>query len=261
MRFRNQEIATTSLIQEMKSELNKLMEDKYSIPHLATTLDDDDLIGHECAWANLLESINLLVSFNNTLEDSNMNVNELWRINTLLLHVITQELHFILETSGLSHTYMQSSFEAIYSVKRYTNFLKHPKARLFLYKPTMIYAKSSVNDPNIYAKLLDEVKASSGNVLVVSTNDIKKYYSREDRNRDLNLLTEWSKKEGAYIVLPSIVDLTKDVIECIGDIKILFEENPILSRQLSVYSSVELGQLDDLLESHMEMQNEIARGR
>lgn len=180
-----------------------------------------------------------------------------WNTIIMQLHIVCQELYDVLYLSGLNHEYIKQEYPIIFRVKIFANFLKHPKTRLLLHNPDYYYIGFEWRDDHI-EHVLKQLRKSEQ---ILAEDEIKKYYSRDDANKERNFAEKYANKHGVKVILPSIALLMADTFGAIIKTNEMIAANPVLYDSIKSKASLSLGDIDDMIDSYYEMQAEIARGR
>lgn len=148
--------------------------------------------GHNCVACNLDDSNNriekFLISFK-LFEDTNTTFTNFILLMYLQVECIFEYLNIL----GLPEQYILKNFQTLYIIKRWANFLKHPKSFMLVHHPTFTYE-------NIWKKKKNEI--------VIDTEFVKEYYAGEKKNNELYKLL--SNKKNVSIVYPDPKRLIKE---------------------------------------------------
>lgn len=180
-----------------------------------------------------------------------------WNTIIMQLHIICQELYDILYLSGLNHDYIKQEYPIIFRVKILANFLKHPKTRLLLHKPDYCYIGFTQSGIDV-GRVLKKLRKTEQ---ILAEDEITKYYSREDANKERDFAEKYANKHGVKVILPSIAFLMAETFNAIIKTNEMIAANPVLYNSIKSKASLSLGDIDDMIDSYYEMQAEIARGR
>lgn len=229
---------------------------------LQSDLQDNEL--YEIAVGNrLYDSVAVLAQVTFALQDykpqakmyhSRMTI---WNTVIMQLHIVCQEMYDVLYLAGLNHEIIKQEYPIIFRVKIFANFLKHPKTRLLLHDPEYFYVSFEVK-PDYVETALDPIRKTE---LILSESEIKKYYSREDKNKDKKFEADYANKQGVKVVLPSIAFLMSETFGAIIKMNGMIASNHVLYDSIKSKASRSLGDIDSMIESYYEIQSEIARGR
>ena len=95
--------------------------------------------------------------------------------------------------NSILKTYFEKNFITTKRIKRWTNFIKHPKAFKFTHHPKYFF-ESDLTDRN--------------NLIILDTKEIEKFYSGTSKNKELYI--KIAKKENVVVAFPNLVELTKN---------------------------------------------------
>jgi len=160
-------------------ELHKLMED-----------EEED---HNCIGCNLDENALLLYSTLGLLEGYSSVVNKM-RMLIITVYLLIERIDTILGIVEIHKGYRTDNFKTLYQVRKWANFVKHPKAFILAHHPIYSIEGFSGN-----SKLRKEAE------VVVDFKFIQKYYS-DDKHND-ELYKEMQNKEGVLVVFPNPLKL------------------------------------------------------
>ena len=91
-------------------------------------------------------------------------------------------------------TFFEKHFTKTKQIKRWTNFIKHPKAFQFTHHPNYLYETDSNN-------ILNES-------IVLNSDEIESYYSGSKNNSQL--YKKISKSQNVIVLIPDLISLTTD---------------------------------------------------
>jgi hypothetical protein len=115
-----------------------------------------------------------------------------------LLYLQVECIFEYLSIIQLPESYIMKNFQILYSIKRWANFLKHPKSFMLVHHPIWEYSK----EVNIF-----ENKKKP----IIDTKFVNIYYSGESKNKELFKLLE--NKEDIIVLFPNPLDLITDFCE------------------------------------------------
>ena len=166
--------------------------------------------GHNCIACNLNESNSrierFLISFK--LFDD---INTTFTNFILLMYLQVECIFEYLNILGLPEQYIKKNFQTLFTIKRWANFLKHPKSFMLVHHPKFIYE-------SIWEKQEKEI--------VINTEFVKKFYAGDKKNNELYKLL--SNKENVLVVYPDPKKLINDFCDIQKKFCDLIAENQMI---------------------------------
>lgn len=181
--------------------------------------------GHNCLGCNLQDSVDMINSFLETAENYNYK-EHFSTIYIMVLYLLTERVLEIKKIIGLPETYREDVFKILREVKLWANFHKHPKAFILTHHPSYIF-ENEFNE-----KDYKEQKIIDGKFL-------KKYYSGEDKNKYINLVSELKNNNNVIVVLPDFKRVTEEICECFKVFIQLIKDNPVYRNILNDLTTLE----------------------
>jgi hypothetical protein len=173
--------------------------------------------GHNCVACNLENSSKLIANYlkyYNTFET----IQSVFTTYLWFLYLMTTRMEEYIDIMSLPEGIKQKKFGTFQKVKRWANFIKHPKAFMFVHHPC--YSFEGTPFPLGYD--------NSQHVVVINDEFVKEFYSGSKNNR--KLLDHLVKKEGVIVEFPNPVILMqefviaqKNFVELICDNKMIRE--------------------------------------
>lgn len=151
---------------------------------------------HNCLGCNFLESLQMIRHFNITYEHVNTKFSFLTYTTYLYYLVVKME-----EVFGLLHIpedYRGKKFEVFYTIKRWTNFFKHPKSFALTHHPIYIFEDA----PNF--------KKSTKSKILFTQKDIDRYYRANNEKLEKELFKKVSNNPNIVVKLPKLTTLTEE---------------------------------------------------
>lgn len=97
------------------------------------------------------------------------------------------------DKNSILKTYFEQNFITVKKIKRWTNFIKHPKAFKFTHHPEYCFESEFTKRHN--------------NLIILGTKEIEYFYAGTKRNNQL--YKKIAKKNKVMVVLPNLVELTE----------------------------------------------------
>lgn len=144
-----------------KEELNKITHDDPSVgcQQLFCKLHDEEYLGspenqttnsHNCIACNLQDGNLKIYKFLNELGavQKSEEIEYASTIFYLLLYLQIEKFQTIFKFIGITFDYVEQNWEPLVQIRKWANFIKHPKGFLFTHHPTFIY-EDDTNIPTL----------------------------------------------------------------------------------------------------------------
>jgi hypothetical protein len=190
----------------------EVFENAYDSPH------------HNCIGCNLLESTDLLYQYLQINQGPYHKLYPTYATYFMLLYLLVERLDTILNLVELPKSYREKHFKVLLRIRRWANFLKHPKAFLLVHHP--VY--TCVGAGNI------QELSKNANV-TVDENFVARYYSNDDRNETLYKTLE--NKDDVLVIFPDAVHLTSEFCAAIKEFIDLLRDNAVYKEILDERST------------------------
>ena len=154
--------------------------------------------GHNCVGCNLNDS-NLRIEKFLIQHDNFQDLYLTFTTFIFLLYLQVESIYEYFDIIQLQESYKQKHFQSFQTVKRWANFLKHPKAFMLVHHPKWTFEGRKINDV---------VEKISKTTPLINSNFVNEYYSGDRKNKEL--FKKLNKKEDILVVFPNPVELIKD---------------------------------------------------
>jgi hypothetical protein len=203
----------------------KLLRGKYNDP-LCCEIHDyfDSENNHNCLGCNLAEVESQFISFLKQYKRFNSE-NESFTLYILLSYILMERIELIMKLMELPESYRLQHFRTFVKMRRWANFIKHPKSFMLVHHPSYIHE----NDPQI-----EIIKV---NKLPIDTVFIETYYAGESKNKDLFKILE--NKTNVLVIFPNIEILTQSFCLEIRKFIDLIRDNSVFRHILNQKSTIE----------------------
>lgn len=156
--------------------------------------------GHNCVACNLEEGSKLIANFlknYNTFETpDSVFTPYIW-----YLYLMVTRMEEYIAIMNLNEGIRQKKFGIFQRIKQWANFVKHPKAFMFVHHPCYFFAGSTE---------LEELDLASYEI-VIDDKFVKEFYSGGDNNG--KLYSKLSKKENVLVVFPNPINLMTEFLK------------------------------------------------
>lgn len=150
--------------------------------------------GHNCVACNLNYSNRRIENFlfgYKLFNDINTTITNFIFLLYLQAECIFEYINII----QIPENYVQKNFQILFTVKRWANFLKHPKSFLLVHHPIWDFKK----EENVFI---------NKNKPIIDTEFVKKFYAGDSKNKELLKLL--SNKEDLTVLFPNPIELIEE---------------------------------------------------
>jgi len=148
--------------------------------------------GHNCVACNLNDSNrrieNLLLGYKHFTDPHMVMTNFI-----LQLYLQVEQILEYLRILKLPENYVQKHFHYFYTIKRWANFLKHPKYFLLVHHPVWILEKN------------EQPRKGQDSELIIDTKFVNEYYAGDSKNN--KLYHKLLKKENVKVIFPDPIEI------------------------------------------------------
>lgn len=203
----------------------KLLKDKYNSP-LSCEIHDyfDNENNHNCLGCNLAEIESQYISFLKHYKRFHSE-NESFTLYILLSYLLVERIEQVMKLMELPESYRLEKFKTLITIRRWANFIKHPKSYMLVHHPSYIHE----NDP-----LIEGLKEGK---IQINTGFIETYYNGESKNKELFKILE--NKTNVLVVYPNIEELTQCFCLEIRIFIDLIRDNSVFRHILNQKSTIE----------------------
>ena len=140
-----------------------------------------------------------------------------------LLYLQAEQIFEYFDIIKLPEQYKLKHFYVLYDIKRWANFLKHPKTFSLVHHPVWTYEG-------------EEDFNSNGNSPVIDTAFVNKYYSGDKNNNELS--RKLGSKQELEVIFPNPLTLIERFSEAQKKFVLLIKENQIIREILDDKASI-----------------------
>ena len=178
--------------------------------HAVFEFGNDD---HNCIGCNLADSVDHLRAF---LETHETQKRIKFAYPSFIIHsyLLVERIDTLFNIIQLHQSYRDKNFKVLMAIRRWANFIKHPKAFIRTHHAVFTFSGS--------AKFGD---LSDNATVTINRAFIDKYYCNNDNNDDL--IDELENKENVLVVFPDANYVTEKLCEALKKTIDLFENNEV----------------------------------
>jgi len=171
--------------------------------------------GHVCIGCGLDESIGFVERFLSESFDlttkNDSNINYLFTNYILLLYLTVEKFQTIFKFIGITYEYVEEKWPVLIEIRKWANFIKHPKGFMFTHHPNFKFENERINRKNKTRQFVDK-------------EFVNKFYFREDELKLKQTMLEVANKDNITIILPDVeriaIEFTKVCHEFCEKIKL-----------------------------------------
>jgi len=198
--------------------------------HDFLTSDDDDKLGHNCIACNLNDSVEKIYIFCKNAKhqtgptDNNMEYN--FTLYILLCYLLVEKLHTVFKLIGITWDYAEDNWSVLIEIRKWANFIKHPKGFLFSHHPEYVFQNSKqINQHNNYQ--------------IIDYNFVTKFYTREDEGKYKQIIKEIGNKDNLLVILPGPKRISEELVIVCKKFVSAIELNPHFQDILKKHTTIE----------------------
>jgi hypothetical protein len=149
---------------------------------------------HVCIGCMLDDSISKIDRFLSEVhlidEESNENIDYIFTNFILLTYLTVEKLHTIFKFIGITYEYVEVKWPVLIEIRKWANFVKHPKGFLFTHHPDYIFE-------------YDQIDKNDKSKQFIDFDIVSKFYFREDETKWKQTLNEIANKDNIIVILPN----------------------------------------------------------
>ncbi|WP_373553386.1 hypothetical protein [Haliscomenobacter sp.] len=172
---------------------------KYEACKIYTKLINDNSNEHNCLGCQFMELHQQIYDNFSQINPTGFSSEFYFKTYIFWLYQNVERIYEIFEIinpedkNQILRTFFEKNFITTKKIKRWTNFIKHPKAFKYTHHPQYCFESDLVNRENL---------------VVLDTVEIEKFYSGPSKN--LVLYKMIAKKENVVVAFPNLVELTEE---------------------------------------------------
>lgn len=190
----------------------------YIHKHLETGKKDHNCLG--CNLNNVLMFTQVQIQQAVKMD----NIEHIYFQVIIALYLAVERMDTILNIINLNKTYRDTHFKTIQRIRKWANFIKHPKAFMFCHHPVFTFNGCSFNSTirKDFSQIIDE-------------SFILAYYSNNDDNDKLFQTIE--NKEKVLVVFPNITKIIEGFVKEANHFVSIVENNEVYREILTTKST------------------------
>jgi hypothetical protein len=220
-----------------KSKLEKIVyfDPQNGCEELFCKLHNEDHLGsrdnsdsHSCIACQLQEGNSNLLKF---LTDNqySMHIDYEFTVFIILLYLQVEKFHTIFRLIGITMEYVEENWSTLIVIRKWANFIKHPKGFLFTHHAEYIFE----DDSNL------KKYRNDSQTQIIDFELIKKFYNRESDDSFKNSIKKLGNKRNLKVVIPCPDTLIDDYIRICNEFCSKICMNPHFKEVLKKHSTIE----------------------
>ena len=201
-------------------------EQVFCVLHESEYLGSHSGNSHACLACTLNDSLDNIYKFLLSNRYSK-NLEYTFTIYILLMYLLVEKLQTIFKIVGITHDYVESSWPILIEIRKWANFVKHPKGFLFAHHPEFIFEDDLVPKEKRRWKK------------ITYSNFIDPLYKREDEIKFKRTIHEFANKSQLLVVIPNPERMARDLNNVCRKFCLIIKENPYFREILSKHTVLE----------------------
>lgn len=190
--------------------------------HLGIDSQDENGYQHNCLACQLNDGNERILRFIDET-DTSRDEEYCFTIFVLLLYLQVEKLHTIFKVLGITQDYVENNWKVLIEIRKWANFIKHPKGFLFTHHPIFIFENDDYNK-NCDFKIIDYKFVTS-------------FYNREDESKLRENLKQLCNKTKIIVLIPDPLRLTKEYAKVCEEFCNKIKDNPHFKEVLRTRST------------------------
>lgn len=153
---------------------------------------------HNCLGCNFADSTNLISRYlekNEELTD----IQQDFTVYILLLYLLVERIEIVFDIIQLPDTYREKHFKAFQQVRKWANFIKHPKSFILTHHPTYDFENSGTINEQTFTETINEQFV---------THFYRHTDQTDQKKANKELYNRLRNKKDVLVVFPDIAKLT-----------------------------------------------------
>lgn len=198
----------------------------FCILHEAAYLGSHDGTSHACLACNLNDSLEHVYKFLR----SNRYLTKIeytFSIYILLLYLLIEKLHTVFKVIEISFEFVEENWPILIEIRKWANFIKHPKGFLFAHHPVYIIEDEPIPDAQKEWK-----KITYSNFIVL-------FYDRERKEKFQQTMIEFANQSELIVLIPNPERMAKELNSACTEFCQMIKDNPQYRVILTEHSVLE----------------------
>lgn len=174
--------------------------------------------GHVCIACTLDEGVcnveRFLSGIKNEKIENDFDANYMFTTYFLLLYLTVEKLHTIFKFIGITLDFVEKQWPVLIEIRKWANFIKHPKGFMFTHHPKFIFEDEFENE-----------NASATKTQYIDYSFIKKFYSNENDEKFKQNILQIANKENIAVLIPKPERIAKEFTKVCSDFCNKIKEN------------------------------------
>lgn len=195
--------------------------DKENVPTLCKIHDAfGGLSGehHNCLGCNFADSQTMIHNFLKKYE-SYSDLQESFTLYILILYLLVERMEIVMDLVQVPDTYRDTHFKVFQQIRKWANFIKHPKAFILTHHPEYDFENSGISFDKKFK-------------IVINDQFVTEYYKGESdpakqKSKNKDLYQKLHNQKDIHVVFPDIAQLTKKLCYSVDAFSDLILKNQV----------------------------------
>lgn len=223
-------ICSKVLGQIIKNDDNKGHSQIFCKLHDYLKTENSNEFSHSCIACNLNDSIEKIYKFCKNTEVETEFSNELREYNftvfILLCYLFVEKITTIFKVIGITQEFVESNWNVLIKIRKWANFIKHPKGFLFTHHPNYFYE---------FETILSNHKEFKS----IGYDFVKKFYNKENPEIFKQLIKEIGNKDEINVFIPNPIEICEDLVIFSTQFTEIIKANPYFQGILRTHTHIE----------------------
>lgn len=155
---------------------------------------------HNCLGCNFADSSNLILRYLENHEEL-IDTQQDFTVYILLLYLLVERIEIVFDIIQLPETYREKHFKVFQQIRKWANFIKHPKSFILTHHPEYDFENSGMKyDRKVFTETINEQ---------FITQFYKGYTNRdEQKKQNKELYNRLRNQKNVLVLFPDIAKLT-----------------------------------------------------
>jgi hypothetical protein len=178
---------------------------------------------HNCLGCNFADAINLVDNFLSS-HSAQTSIQHSHTTTLILFYLLVERMDMLLNLIKLKDDIRKEDFKILMEVRKWANFIKHPKAFILAHHPVFTFENAAQNPA---------LKKEA--VVCVDFTFVQAYYSNDEKND--KLFNELTNKDEVLVIYPALPRVAQQLCEAMQNIIGLLRDNAVFRRILGQKST------------------------
>jgi hypothetical protein len=186
---------------------------------------------HNCLACNLQQGNENILKFLLSLElsDSDEDIEYAITVFFLLLYLQVEKLTTLFRIMGITQEYVEKHWSVLIEIRKWANFIKHPKGFLFSHHPSYLFE----DDEGVQSA------RNNKSTIVFDYDMVLKFYKRESDDSFKQSIKELGNKKNITVIIPDPARIMSAYTQVCQEFCDKIKNNPHFQEVLRQHSTLE----------------------